>query len=494
MKQLVAVVLYLTLALHQTSASAQKFSIRYPAAASQENFSGNVFLYLSKENRNPKEAAIGTEPLCCYRVAVKGIKPNQAIWLDDAAVSYPAILSDIERTEYFVQAVWDRNRGGRAISGSAGNMYNKPIQLRITKNRAQVFNLQCTEVVPEPTFQETPYSKEVRVPSQLLSAFYQRPITLNAAVLLPREYRQQPQRRFPVLYEILGYGGDYHTRSGSQEAAQPIDTTACIRVVLDGHCPLGHSTYANSENNGPWGDALLRELVPAIESSYRCNAARLLTGHSSGGWAVLWLQTQYPAAFTACWSSSPDAVDFRDFQRVNLYQDNNLFYAKDSTLRWEATVAGFIPWASRKQAYGTENVISRGEQMHSYDAVFSQKNRDGTPGRLCNPQTGEIDSVTVGYWKNYDISRNLRMNWPKLKPYLRGKVRVSVGENDNFLLNYSVHLLDEEMQKINADFTFAYYPGDHFTVRTAEYKKNGYQFLQQKYQEFLNQNSTRKNK
>ena len=97
--------------------------------------------------------------------------------------------------------------------------------------------------------------------------------------------------------------------------------------------------------------------------------------------------------------------------------------------------------------------------------------------------TGEIDPVTVEHWKNYDISLYVRTNWQQLAPDLKGKIRVSVGEQDNFLLNYAVHLFDDEMKKIDAGFVFAYYPGDHFTVSTPEYRTAGYQFLEQKYNE-----------
>ena len=121
--------------------------------------------------------------------------------------------------------------------------------------------------------------------------------------------------------------------------------------------------------------------------------------------------------------------------------------------------------------------------MHSFDAVFSIKNNDGSPRRLCNALTGEIDPLTIEHWKNYDISLYVRTNWQQLSPELKGKIRVSVGEQDNFLLNYAVHLFDDEMKKIDAGFVFAYYPGDHFTVSTREYRTAGYQFLEQKYNE-----------
>ena len=157
-----------------------------------KNFSGKVFLYLSKDSKNPKDEMIGVEKFPCYAISVKNIKPNEKVLFDDAAVSYPVALSDIERGEYNVQAVWDKNSGGRSISNSPGNMYTMPVSVTLTKNRNQVFDIVCKEVMKESPFIETQYIKELKTPSALLTAFYKRPTTIDAAVLLPKEYYEQP--------------------------------------------------------------------------------------------------------------------------------------------------------------------------------------------------------------------------------------------------------------------------------------------------------------
>ncbi len=319
-------------------------------------------------------------------------------------------------------------------------------------------------------------------------------MTIDAAILLPGQYYDSPEKKFPVLFTVSGYGGDYHYYSGDTSSRRiGIDTIPCITVFLDGNCSLGHSVYADSDNNGPWGDALTKEFIPLLENKFRCNGARLLRGHSSGGWTVLWLQTQYPKVFNGCWSSSPDPVDFKDFSHVNLYNGENIFYDKDSILRSVATVAGRIPWASCKLAYQMENVISRGEQMHSFDAVFGGKGPNGNPEGICDPLTGMMSKATFEHWKKYDISLNLRSNWEILKNDLAGKIRISVGEQDNFLLNSPVHLLEAEMKKLSADMQFEYFPGDHFTVSTVEYRKKGFDFLAAKYKEWEIKNGTKKN-
>lgn len=464
-------------------AISQQITASYTANASAGSFTGRVFLYLSKDAVSPKDGMIGIEKFPCFFISVKDVKPGQKVVFNDAAVFYPVALSEIERGSYHVQVVWDRNGGGASIGDSPGNMYNGPMVIKFGKDTRQTFNVVCAKVIGEQSFTETQFVKELKAPSALLTAFYKRPATVNAAVILPKEYYDQPLRKFPVLYWVSGFGGDYHAYSGKNDPGLPIDTTACIRVYLDGRCPGGHSVYANSENNGPWGDALTTELIPLVEKNYRTNAARLLTGHSSGGWTVLWLQTHYPKVFTACWSSSPDPVDFRSFQEIDLYKDNNMFYAKDSSLRVAGTIAGRFPWIMMKTMYNMEHVLYRGGQMHSFNYVFSAKKADGRPRELCDEASGSIDSGTVAQWKKYDISLYLKTNWQQLKNDLQGKIRVSVGNQDNFLLNYAVVLLEKEMKTKDAGFEFAYYPGDHFTVSTPEYRTSGYRFLQQKYQE-----------
>jgi hypothetical protein len=478
---------FLLLVVHAT-ASAQQFKVSYSPKAFDKSFTGKVILYLSKENKNPKNGAVDIDPFPCFSIAVKNIKPGADIIFDDKAVYFPAKLSDIERGAYYVQAVWDRNLGGRSIASSPGNVYSRPVKVAFTKNTGNATTIVCDQVVAEPRFKETTFIKELRVNSKLLSAFSEKKMTVDAAVILPAEYFTDLQRRFPVTFNVSGYGGDYHRYSGdTMSRSLPLDTIPCITVYLDGNCSLGHSVYANSDNNGPWGDALIKEFIPALENNYRCNGARFLRGHSSGGWTVLWLQTHYPDIFAACWSSSPDPVDFRNFQKINLYKGENMYYDRDSSLRNIATVAGFFPWVSAKQASQQENVIYRGEQMHSFDAVFSEKGTDGNPLRICDPVTGELNKSCFEHWKKYDISFYVLNNWSSLKNQLEGKIRVSVGEQDNFLLNGAVHLFENEMKNIDSKFVFSYYPGDHFTVSTPEYRKAGMEFLAQKYNEWKEQ-------
>jgi S-formylglutathione hydrolase FrmB len=467
------------------NANGQQFRVSYPQSVFNKPFSGRVFLYLHKENRNPKDEMLALGSFPCFSKEVRDIQPGATIVFDDRADSYPVKLSDIERGLYYVQAVWDRNLGGRTIGESEGNLFSASVKADLTKDTALSFEVICDQVVPVSKFVETDAVKELSVTSALLSRFYGMTKTLNAAVQLPREYYKYPNRQFPVVYSVSGFGGDYHRLSGDSTKYSPmLDTVPCITVYLDGNCPGGHSVYANSDNNGPWGDALVKELIPLVDQKFRSNGARLLWGHSSGGWTVLWLQAHYPKVFVGCWSSSPDPVDFRAFQKVDLYKDSNMFYDKNGKLQQAFTVAAIYPITSMKRAYQQEYVVSRGEQMHSFDYVFSEKGPNGLPVKICDPVSGAIDKKCLEHWKQYDISVFLKKNWSLLQKDLTGKVRISVGDRDNFLLHHAVHLLEEDMKTLQKPFVFAYYPGDHFTINMPEYISAGYRFLRDRYLDY----------
>jgi len=471
----------------------QQFSVSYSSSVFDKAFTGNVIVYLSKENKESKDGAVGFDLFPCFSVLAKNIQPEQTVTIDDNAISYPTSLSNIERGEYYVQVVWDRDLGGRSIAESAGNLYNHSEKINITKDTKKVYSIVATQLIPAAAeFKETEFVKELKAPSSLLTKFHNKLMTVDGAIILPKEYYNEPNRKFPVLFTVSGYGGDYYRFSGDTMPSPVLDSIPVIKVYLDGNCSLGHSVYANSDNNGPWGDALTSEFIPILEKKYRCDGAKFLTGHSSGGWTVLWLQTQYPTIFDGCWSSSPDPVDFENFQKINLYKEKNMFYDKDNSPRLAATVAGAIPWVTMKNVYQMEHVVYRGEQMHSFNAVFSKKGMDGMPQSICNSNTGEIDTAVFSNWKNYDIALFLNNNWGSIKSVLDGKVRVSVGNQDNFLLNYAVNLLETKMKKLNSTFQFAYYPGDHFTVSTPAYRKDGYQFLKQKYLAWLAKSNAEK--
>jgi len=224
-----------------------------------------------------------------------------------------------------------------------------------------------------------------------------------------------------VVYEIPGFGGDHHLAFAVAAASCPDVGVEMIRVVLDPSCRLGHHVFADSANNGPCGRALIDELYPLYRTRYRAvraPAARFLTGHSSGGWSSLWLQVAHADSSAGVWSTAPDPVDFRDFQRVNIYAPlTNLF--------WDETASSARSLAREQGAPLLQIVQRHGGGLRPrrpalfLRAVFSPRGADGRPLRLWNHATGAIDSKVAQAWQRYDIRMILEKNWPALGPQAR---------------------------------------------------------------------------
>ena len=77
-------------------------------------------------------------------------------------------------------------------------------------------------------------------------------------------------------------------------------------------------------------------------------------------------------------------------------------------------------------------------------SFFSPAGADGYPRRIWDRETGDVDPVTAAYWReNYDLAHILRRDWATLGPKLRGKLRIYVGDMDNFYLNNAVYGVEE---------------------------------------------------
>ena len=464
---------------------AQEFSVSYTSSVYKGPFTGNVFLFLSRKRENPKNSTGWP----CYRMEVRNIKPGEQIVFSDASLSFPTLLSRINQDDYYVQAVWDLNAGGRIIGQSTGNPFSNAQKITIG-DKAGKFMLVCDQSVPAPVFTETEFVKEIRASSKLLSRFHKKPMTINGAVILPIQYYDQAARRFPVVFIVGGFGAPYYHYSASVSSdtmpSVPLDTIPCIKVYLDGDCSLGHSAYANSDNNGPVGDAFATEFIPLLDKNFRTNGARMIKGHSSGGWTVVYLLTHYPKLFAGGNASAPDPVDFHRFTLTNLYTDSTRVEFVDDLSIGRKPDSNTV-YDRPNIVHSIEDIICRGEQNVSFDAVFGPKGADGLPSPLFNSATGKIDRSVFAHWKKYDLTQYVINNWSGLEKDLNGKLRVSVGNQDNAYLNFSAMLMEKEMKKLNADIEFAYYPGTHFTVATPEYKKDETMFLVKTYLKWLAQ-------
>jgi hypothetical protein len=454
----------LCLSAHPHQASTFKFVVTAPSV---HHFTGRVVVYLGDDTEEPRFGPDWFNPKPCYSAKFSDADGVAGFTIDNSnAVGFPGKLADLKPGEYTVQAVVDLNLGGRAIGDSPGNVYSEPQKIKLNPQTSGTIAISCKQVAHEIGLIETNRLKDFRVKSTLLSDWYHRPTYLKAGVVLPTEYLSDPHRKFPIVYEIPGFGGTYNEDADGSLDETEKDHQPFIVVVLDPNCPTGHCVFADSANNGPWGKALTTEMIPAIDKAFRTEGdpgARYLRGHSSGGWSSLWLQVEYPLVFGGVWSTSPDPVDFRDFQRIDLYEPGvNMFTDEHGKPRPLARI-GTRPYLYYKAFSDMERPI-RGEQLGSFEAVFSPRGKDGQPEKLWNRDTGDVDENVAEAWRKYDIDDKLKTEWYKIGPTLEGKLHVFVGDTDTFYLEGAVKLLKANLTKLGSDAEVQIRSGDHMTV------------------------------
>jgi S-formylglutathione hydrolase FrmB len=438
------------------------FAVTVDKNVLKEPFTGRVFVTFTATEPQPVLRGLNWfNPQQSFALDVKDWKPGTPVTIGSNAKAFPKAIKDLPARRYFAQAILDRDLGGISAFASPGNLYSKPVRVEFDPKRTESVELTVNQIVTAPEFRETDRVKLVDTLSKLLSDFHGKPMRMRAGVALPASWATCPDRTYPVVYEVTGFGGD-HTAAHGAVNRTTLAGTEVIWVVLDANGRLGHHVFADGANNGPVGTALVTELIPHIEKTFRgigTPQSRLVTGHSSGGWSSLWLQVAYPDAFAGCWSTSPDPVDFRDFQRINLYEPGaNFFFDPAGRIR-ELSRGDRGTTLTFKGFSAMDDQLGRGGQLTSFEAVFSPKGPDGRPKKLWDRRSGAIDSAVAKAWEKYDIRLKLEREWKTLGPVLAGKLHVWCGDVDTFYLDGAVRLLKKQLADLKSDAVVEMFPG-----------------------------------
>jgi len=459
-----------------------RFEITFPESVHKEPLDGRILLLFSRDLMNePRYTAVNwRSPQPFFGVDVEGLKPGQPAVVDERTLGFPLdSIRDIPAGEYNVQAVLNlyktfrRSDGhvvkmhmdqweGQQWNASPGNLTSRPEKMTIDPATGGTLRIALTQRIPPlPPPKDTRYIKNVKIKSERVSRFWGTDMDIGALVILPEGFDSHPDARYPVAYLQSHFTPALRNFVESPDNAFFKEWTSpnfprFLVVVPQDPNPFYDDSYAvNSANVGPYGDALTQELMPYVEQKFRAIGqpwARTLFGGSTGGWRAFALQVFYPDLFNGAWIFCPDPVDFRYFQLVNVYEDDNAYYANGA---WKKEPSR--PWlrglddqvlVTQKQASIFELVLGTrgrsGQQLDIFQAVFGPVGADGYPQPLYDPLTGKIDKEVAAYWReHFDLSFIIQRDWPTLGPKLNGKLRVYMGDTDTFYLEEATMLLEK---------------------------------------------------
>lgn len=449
-----------------------EFRMAIPPGVADGPLSGRVVVYMVREGasiggrQQPADGPFFEDPQPMYSVEVSGAGGGSQITIkagQRGVAGFPVPLAELPEGRYRVQAVLDARRENSSWRREAGNLFSEVRTVELAAGA--VVELPLATRVEEARPRAATDVEYVEVESRLLSAFRGERVVLRAGVLRPESYL--PSRRYPAIYEVPGFGGDHtgiamHAMARRAVPRDPLSSRldrAIFRIVLDPEGPNGHHLFADSASNGPVGRALVEELIPELTRRFNlidAPEARLLRGHSSGGWSVLWLATQYPEVFGAAWASSPDPVDFRRFQLVDVYAAGSMYERATAAGGLEETPSYTDARGESRMTIREENRMEEvlgpgntsGQQWDSWLAAFCPKGTRGEPGALFDPETGEIDAAVAEAMRAYDLGARLRADPARYGPIFRDRIRLVVGDMDNYALDEAVGLLRADLERL----------------------------------------------
>ena len=477
-------------AVAQTPSHHVHFIVQAPSGITAP-LSGRLLVFLK---RGSGDKAVDSDvlnlsnPVWVGAREVSNLAPGASIEIDPDAedIAFPSPFSAIPTGDYEVQAVLDvdhsYNYSGRGPQDWITPVLNLP---HWTPGEGAEPALQLTGHPAENPAQVALHTKllarvqpgviqQEELVSPRLTKFWGHPVSIRAWVVLPPGYAEHPRDTWPTVYYTHGFGGslagNLYPATILRDRMEAGSMPPMIWVMLEEACPQGTHEFADSVNNGPWGAALTTEFLPYLEKKYRMDAratGRFLNGHSSGGWATLQLEVNYPKIFGGTWSTSPDSSDFHNFTGPDLYAPNaNVYKQPDGTPYPLVRMNGKVV-ATLQQFAQFENVLGPyGGQFGSFDWVFSPKSPSGAPQPMFNRITGAVDPAVVAYWQeHYDLAHIVETDWPQRKDDLTGRIHLFVGTADTFYLDGAAHKFEAVLNRLGAEPHFTYIDGrSHFNL------------------------------
>lgn len=514
--------------------TAQTFSVSISPNLHTAALDGRLLLLLSNNDKAEPRYQIGdgAETQMVFGMDVDTWQPGTQQLVDIHSFGYPIErLSDVPAGDYYVQVLLHKyetyhlkngktvklpaDRGeGQHWNIAPGNIYSTPIKIHFDPKTATVVSLTINNIIPPiEEAKDTKYIKHIKIQSKLLTEFWGTPTYLTAQILLPEGFDEHPNVHYPLaifhdhfVHDFDGFRTIPPDENLKPDTSERFHITGYNKIVQQENydfykqwtgpnfprviaMKIAHAnqyyddSYAvNSENLGPYGDAITYELIPAVEKQFRGIGqgwARFLYGGSTGGWEALAVQVFYPKEYGGCYAACPDPIDFNNYTTINIYKDKNAYYIesdfkktprgahRDYMGRVTATAESSN---HRELALGTHS--RSGDQYDIWEAVFSPMGDDGYPKRIYDKYTGAIDSSVASYWRDhYDLAHIIQRDWNKIGPDLKGKMHIYVGEMDNYFLNNAVQSAEEILKKLqnpNCDCQVDYQPraehcwnGDH---------------------------------
>ena len=309
-------------------------------------------------------------------------------------------------------------------------------------------------------------------------------------VWLPPQYSSgRGERRFPVLYDMVGYTGSGWSHLAWKSFEENLPERAarlihdrkmgpCILVFPDCFTALGGNQYINSSAIGRYADYITRELIPFVDREFRTLAGRDhrgCFGKSSGGYGAIVHGMKYARYWGAVADHSGDAYfDFvyqcdwpntlnelakyrRPAQKAGAWRiKQNLKPGHD-----DGRVKRFLEhiWQTSKLTDAEVHALMNLCMAASYDPSPSAPNGFWLPFDL---ETGKRIEARWRRWLAHDPIHMVQKYKKELKS-LKG-IYIDCGWRDQYHIHYGCRLLSEQLHRAGITHRYEEFNDNHSGV------------------------------
>jgi S-formylglutathione hydrolase FrmB len=309
------------------------------------------------------------------------------------------------------------------------------------------------------------------------------PHVRKLGVWLPPQYVHGGKKRFPVLYDLVGFTGSGLSHIGWKPFSDSVPERAArlihegrmgpvIIVFPDCFTALGGNQYVNSPAIGNYADYLVREIVPFVEREFAVapgRAHRGCFGKSSGGYGAMIHGMKYARHWGAIANHSGDA--YFDF-----------VYRPD----WPNTLNELAKYRSKKKNFpGLKHGVDDGRVRRFLQNVWKKEKLSRAEGHaimnLCmaatydadprapngfripfHAETGELIPQRWRNWLKHDPI-NLVPKYRNALKTLRA-IYIDCGSRDQYHIHYGARILSKQLNALKIPHRYEEFADDHSDI------------------------------
>ncbi len=314
-----------------------------------------------------------------------------------------------------------------------------------------------------------------------LKSFEIKTLEIESEVLKSNPLKDSFKRRVPILlpkqpgeynfvFYLSGFTGNaeknFNFKPYEKNLIQEIDQWTVeesiglkVYVFVDAWTGWGGSQFINSKGCGNYEDYMVKELVPMVHKTLKDFEYKvfdnIVLGGSSGGYGALHLCSKFPEVFSHCLAIAPDC-DFEISLKSEIYQGFSDILNQGGAMEFFKAIKKYEIKTSQKSFYKMVNVLAMA-------ACYSDVDSDFMP-LLPLDKEGEFNKDLWKKWLEKDPLHFLPKRVENLKKLKT--VFLSVGNFDEFLLQYGVRKIRKILQENSVDCVYEEFEGSHFDIGT----------------------------